>query len=192
MTKKYKFILSDKEKGNLEIFIDDKEESIELHNSSTPVNENVSKEIVYQEMYNEMRRARDYEISSSTWYTTLLTIFLALIFTIKFGVTQNTKIIELSASSVKNIFTETASMLSINQFILKIGLTLIIIVIGFLSISTVIYAGKRYREMRNWVDKNLEPDWKKFTPHRYLIEPNLNIVLVQIFVIAISLVIIWV
>lgn len=45
----------------------------------------VSSDIAYQELYQEMRRYRDYELSVSTWYTAILLAILSGVFTAKYG-----------------------------------------------------------------------------------------------------------
>ena len=40
----------------------------------------ITPDVVYQEMYQEMRRFRDYELTAATWYTTILLAFLGYVF----------------------------------------------------------------------------------------------------------------
>jgi len=107
----------------------------------------VSKDTVYSEFYAEMRRFRDYELTISTWYTAILLAVLGAILTFKFGPTSS----------------ELSHLLRTNLLI-KILLAGVSSLIGISGLCSVIYASRRYHELREYVDKNLEPKWKKFKP----------------------------
>lgn len=97
-----------------------------------PRSNKITPEIVYQEAYNEMRRYRDYELSSSNWYILFLLAILGTVTTNDF-------------SSIPNSW--------------KIGLCLITIIIGFMSLASLRYVQVRHRQFRTIISDNLEPVW---------------------------------
>lgn len=112
-----------------------------------PYTEVISKEVVYREMYTEMRRYRDYELNSSKWYTPMLLAILGFVLKDKMFIT------------VQSSFQSTQSFAS--EFVILIVLITILIVIA--SCNGVMVAHKRYKELRQYVN-TLEPEWKKFKP----------------------------
>ena len=61
-----------------------------MSNATSPESERpnidaVTRDVVYAEMYNEMRRFRDYEFTSSMWYTALLLAILGFVVAVRFG-----------------------------------------------------------------------------------------------------------
>lgn len=113
--------------------------------------ENISPDAVYQEMYQEMRRYRDYEITSSQWYTGFLVIIL--------GAMINAK--------------------QLNPLILFCVIVLSIL-LTFCGITSVIYAKTRHQALRKWVTDWYEPFWKDFKPDEKGIKPWKLIIVSQI------------
>jgi hypothetical protein len=116
----------------------------------------ISRDVVYQQLYQEMRRYRDYEIVVSGWYITLTLGVIGGLFAI--------------------------SKLNINVGSCLVWLFSTFFVIAGLGISYVIwYAHDRYRSLRDYTDKNIEPAWKDkpkiretwFQPYIVLILVNL-------------------
>jgi hypothetical protein len=58
--------------------------------------EPVSADIVYQEMYQEMRRFRDYELSASNWNSAILLALAGALLTLKYTNTESPVSILLS------------------------------------------------------------------------------------------------
>jgi hypothetical protein len=107
----------------------------------------VSREAVYAEVYNEMRRYRDYELNASTWYTVILLGILGIIVSARFGgqVGQPSQL---------------ASNLQDNLLVQSI-VAIIDVIIGGASLYSIRYANLRYHQLRNYATNNLEPDWHK-------------------------------
>jgi uncharacterized membrane protein YidH (DUF202 family) len=135
----------------------------------------VSADIVYQEMYEEMRRFRDYELTSSNWYTAILLALTGVILTIK-----NTD----GESSI--------SVLLAQNSLLKFGLSFLALILVTSGIFTALYASSRYYSIREWVNENLEPTWKNFNPPVKRIKPIHAIVFVQIVLAIIVIVTLWI
>ena len=102
---------------------------------------------VYRELYNEMRRYRDYEFHSSTWYTAILTAVLGFLISQRFGRPNDLTMFGAALAS---------------NWIVKIGLVLSTGALGLISCRLVRYASRRYDALRNYADK-LEPTWKAET-----------------------------
>jgi hypothetical protein len=136
--------------------------------------EEISKEVVYQEMYAEMRRSRDYELTSSTWYTTIFLALILAILNLKFG--NNPSITTLMQNSSFKIVT------SIVFYILAFG-----------SIYPVWYSSNSFKVMREWTNDH-EPSWKisSFTPFSKKITPAIVIMVTQfvLLIAAISVILI--
>lgn len=115
-------------------------------------NTKISDAIVYQEFYQEMRRYRDYELTSSNWYTTLLLAILSSIIVIRFT----------SDAFLQHLFDDilVRSVICVITLILYIG--------GVFSVN---YVSTRYQKIRNYVNDNLEPEWKK-TGFKNVIKPQ--------------------
>ena len=148
-----------------------------MHKPNNEVNrpDEVSKDTIYSEMYAEMRRFRDYELTISTWYTVILLAILGAVLTVKFGSVQ------------PNLSQFISTNLSIRLLIAGF-----VILLGFSGCYSTIYAFQRYRELRKYVDDNLEPKWKKFKPKERKVTPREFILLTQVLlVIAIDIVILW-
>jgi hypothetical protein len=120
----------------------------------------VSPDAVYREMYTELRRYRDYELTVATWFTTILLALLAGVFVIGFGREYRSPC-HSSISLVGTI---------LGVFVLILGL------IGWRSSR---YAGMRYDELRTFTN-TLEPRWKQFTPRQRckLLKPGTYIPLI--------------
>lgn len=104
----------------------------------------VSKDAVYRELYNEMRRIRDYEFTSSMWYTALLLAISGFILTVRFGHTLE---------DGKNLITASCTIRCI--------IVVAVAVVAGVSNYLVAYSASLYDALREWVDENLEPSWKK-------------------------------
>jgi hypothetical protein len=132
----------------------------------------VSSDIAYQEMYQEMRRYRDYELSVSTWYMTFLLAILGGIFTAKFG--------ELGFDNLAN------------NCVVQTIVVFVVLLIGSSGMWSVYYSHRRYKHIRDYIfDKklNLEPDWKKnYSPERIFPEPRHLILSTQLILIVLSIV----
>jgi hypothetical protein len=119
----------------------------------------VVKDTVYREMYTEMRRFRDYEFSSSTWFTALLLGIFAFVVMTRHGD---------ASASLKTLFNE--------KCFLRCLLVICSAVPAAASTFLIHHTRSRYLELRDWMDKNLEPSWKngwkpsskKFEPHLLL------------------------
>ena len=131
----------------------------------------VSKDTVYSEMYAEMRRFRDYELSISNWTILILLAILNAILLLKLNFNQ---------SALSQLFNSNLLI----RFIIA-GITTFI---GFSGFYSVIYAFSRYRELRKYVDDHLEPEWKKrqFSSETRKIGPRQFILLVHVILIVIT------
>ncbi|MFZ5923471.1 MAG: hypothetical protein ACOYY3_20695 [Chloroflexota bacterium] len=118
----------------------------------TDERELVTPDVVYQEMHEEMRRYRDYEITSSNWYTAILLAIAGVVL-----------------ASKDNI-----------ELPLKLALTFLVPFLAISGIFTALYASSRYEHMRNWFDENLEPNWKTYKPLKKWLKPIHMIVAVQV------------
>lgn len=128
----------------------------------------VSPDIVYQELYQEMRRFRDYELSSSTWYTVILLAILSAIISVKYA---------------------SDSLLKVSLFgdcTIKIVVLLVIFLIGFSNIWSTYYVRRRYHHLRNYVDY-LEPEWHNYQPEIIFPAPYHLIVLTQLILVLVSI-----
>lgn len=99
---------------------------------------------VYAELYNEMRRFRDYELTASNWYTVMLLAIIGFVLNARFGADSGTSVLGQMLS--KNIAIKT---------LLAIATGLI----GASALYSIRYVRKRYTKMRDYVTKNLEPQW---------------------------------
>jgi hypothetical protein len=104
-------------------------------------------EAVYRELYNEMRRYRDYEFQSSTWYTAILTAVLGFLISQRFGRPSDLTI--FGAALASNCMVKTALFLGTGA-------------LGFISCYLVYYASRRYDVIREYTAR-LEPVWKAST-----------------------------
>lgn len=141
---------------------------------STEIKDPVSADIVYQEMYEEMRRFRDYELTSSNWHTAILLALAGVILTLK-----NT-----------NEVTPISALLSQNS-LFKLGLSFLAFILVSGGIFTALYASSRYNHMREWVNKNLEPTWKTYNPPSKRLKPIHAIVFVQTILAIIVVATLW-
>lgn len=106
----------------------------------------VSRDTVYSELYNEMRRFRDYEFTSSTWYTALQIAILGFVLSVRFGY-------EDKPSRLAVLLTENCAA--------KVGVIVLTGLVCAAALYLVHYSVNRYFWLRSWVDENLEPAWKK-------------------------------
>ena len=102
---------------------------------------------VYAELYNEMRRYRDYEFQSSTWYTAILIAVLAFLISQRFEKPDDLTIFGAALAT---------------NCLLKVALLVGTGALGFISCRLVYYASCRYDHIRRYVD-GLEPSWKART-----------------------------
>ena len=120
----------------------------------------VSPDIVYQEMYQELRRFRDYELTVSAWYTTILIAIAGAVFT---------------SSNFQSL---------LSSWLLKIIISIVIILIAFSSINSILYVRSRYSQIRSFVDDTLEPSWKDLDPKNLKwIRPYKLILITQAFLV---------
>jgi hypothetical protein len=102
---------------------------------------------VYAELYNEMRRYRDYEFQSSTWYTAILIAVLAFLVSQRFEKPDDLTIFGAAVAT---------------NCLLRVALLVGTGALGFISCRLVYYASCRYDHLRRYTDK-LEPTWKSQT-----------------------------
>jgi hypothetical protein len=137
-------------------------------------NEKISNEAVYSELYNEMRRYRDYELSASTWYTAILIALLGFIVSVKYGSSD-------PVSTFSHIW------------YFQVLVLLISTILGVSSFYSIWYANKRYSEIRKIVDEHLEPKWVKeaFKPIllQKRVRPRRFIYIIQILLVVVTWVI---
>lgn len=104
-------------------------------------------EPVYAELYNEMRRYRDYEFQSSTWYTAILIAVLAFLISQRFAKPDDLTVFGAALAS---------------NWLVKGTLAVGTGTLGFVSCRLVYYAGCRYEHIRQYTNR-LEPAWKAKT-----------------------------
>jgi membrane protein YqaA with SNARE-associated domain len=133
---------------------------------------------VYREFYNEMRRYRDYEFQSSTWYTAMLIAILGFLISVRFGKPADLTVFGAAVA---------------NNCLVKLALILGTGVLGGTSWFLVRYASHRYEELRKYANE-LEPEWKvetfvitswRITPRHVLYVTQVMLVLITWFVILI-------
>jgi hypothetical protein len=108
-----------------------------------PLNQ-VSFDTVYSEMYTEMRRFRDYELRSSTWYTAILIAILGFIANSKYTA-------QTTPSGL--------ALLLQGGIVARALVLLVVTALGFASSFSVWYVSRRYHSLRQLVDAQLEPAW---------------------------------
>lgn len=128
----------------------------------------VPHETVYSELYNEMRRYRDYELTAATWYTVILVALLGFIISAKYGADDSlAKFVQICAVQGSTVLIST--------------------ILGVSSCYSVWYADRRYRAIRKIVDEHLEPKWvqEAFKPilSQKAIRPRCFIYLVQLLLV---------
>ncbi|CAG0996349.1 hypothetical protein METP3_02987 [Methanosarcinales archaeon] len=126
----------------------------------------VSVDTVYSELYEEMRRFRDHELNSSTWYIVILLAFMSFLLSETFGPNK--------------------SDLSKIPIIFQIFIVILIISIVFSGIYSIYYSGSRYRELRTYT-QTLEPEWKTFQPKTHCFAPR-NLIYLVLFLIGLLIV----
>ena len=115
----------------------------------------VKSETVYGEVYNEMRRYRDFEFTSSTWYTALLLAAFGFLIATRYGETASRFDLILATSCT-----------------LKLLVVLGAAIIAATSNFLVWYSHQRYRELRDWTNNALEPSWKNITLRQISFTPR--------------------
>jgi predicted RNase H-like HicB family nuclease len=115
----------------------------------------VSRDAVYREMYHEMRRFRDYEFTSSMWYTAILLTIVGFVASTRFA----------------NAPGGFAKLLE-SYCLLKTTIVFIAVSIAAASSYLVHYTYRRYTDLRNWTSANMEPSWRKFQPHKIGFTPR--------------------
>jgi hypothetical protein len=118
----------------------------------------VRREAVYREMYNECRRYRDYEFTSSSWYTALLLAMFGFLVATRFG--------------------DTAPVLAqwlAESWVLRVCVVLGGAVIAGTANFLIWYSSGRYQELRRYMTSHLEPKWKTdhFSPRKHRVSPHL-------------------
>jgi hypothetical protein len=142
-------------------------------------NNQIQVDTIYQEKYQEMRRYRDYELTSSTWYTAFLIAILGFLITIIHG--DNRQFIELRLILTTNLQVQILTALSITF-------------LGFASLYSVRYVNLRYQELKHYIFDDPETKYfrpesiKKFSPEdkKRKIKPVDLIYLVHLLILAVS------
>jgi uncharacterized membrane protein len=98
----------------------------------------VTPEAVYAEMYNEMRRFRDYEFTSSMWYTAILLAIVGFVASTRF------------ANSPEDF-----AKLSEDHLWLKITIAAVALLIAAASSYLIYYSYSQYDHLRTWTSDNL-------------------------------------
>jgi hypothetical protein len=126
--------------------------------------------VYHHELYEEMRRFRDYELRAATWYTTILVVIIG------FLVRQQIVLggVELdTAGGAPNLAGAATAVVALS----------IIAALGFASCLSVWHASQRYHQLRDLTNE-LEPTWKRDLVTKHIkpssFEPHLMILLVQV------------
>lgn len=134
----------------------------------------VSSDIVYQELYQEMRRYRDYELSVSTWYTAILLAILGGVFTAKYG--------DLGLAQLAN------------ECVIKFIAAFIVLIVGGSGLYSIWFSYRRYKHISEYIFNkklNLEPSWKSiYTPEKVFLKPRHLIMTTQIILIVLTILVI--
>ena len=109
-------------------------------NNDDVKDEKVSIDVYYQEKYNEMRRHRDYLLSTANWCTVILLAIIAGFVSLN-----------------KDCSQPVTQFLTYRIPILKFFVVLFIIVIFLLGRYIINYSANRYEDLRKWVTENIEP-----------------------------------
>jgi hypothetical protein len=142
----------------------------------TSQTDSVSRDAVYAEMYNEMRRCRDYELTASTWYTAILLAVLVLFVSIKY-----------QADPVSGIsqYGKLADALQGDRFV-QIAIVLIVTFFLGASIYSIRCMNLRYQELRGYTTAKLEPMWSEFSPITRRFTPFNAVILTQLIIVLIT------
>lgn len=136
----------------------------------------VNTDTIYQEMYQEMRRYRDYELTSSTWYTAFLIAILGFLVTVVYG---------------NNNFPQLRCLLTSNLYF-QLFISGAITLLGCASVYSVRYVNLRYKEIKDYVFNEpatkqfFRPDWHTFSPKGRRIKPVCLIYIDHFLILAIS------
>lgn len=133
--------------------------------------QDVSRDTVYSEHYNELRRYRDYELTASTWYTVILLGALGFIISAKFGGDIPPKPLGIALT---------------NYFPIQFFVALVSTMIGGASLYSIRFANLRYQELRNYMAQHLEPSWWTFTRVRRKPTPLDTIYFTQLVIIGVT------
>ena len=117
----------------------------------------ISIDIIYQEYYQEMRRYRDYELISSTWYTAILIAITGFVIDVLFGKGFPQIKLLLNSNLPVQIFTSLATTF-----------------IGCASIYSIRWANLRYEELKYFVftvKKSYIQEDYQFTPKPRKMKP---------------------
>ena len=109
----------------------------------------VSIDACYKEKYNEMRRHRDYQLSTVNWCTVILLAIIA------------------GFVSINNDSSYLENQISPCGYIFFKGFVILFIwTVVYLGSIIVNHSAKRYYHMREWVSKNMEPviNGEKYKP----------------------------
>jgi len=122
-------------------------------------------DIVYQELYEEMRRYRDYELSVATWYTAILAAIFGVLIAIK-------------------------PQLDSLNCVVKSLIVALILLLGISSLYSICYAHKRYNQRREIADK-LEPGWNT-PPPKQTITPRHLICITLVCLVIFSIIVLFI
>ena len=106
----------------------------------------VSLDTAYIELYNEMRRLRDYQLASSRWYSTILLAISGALLAIKTPFRGSTS---------------TGVMQLMDKIEFQLVIAFVIFVIGASGLFVTYYTHRAYKDLRKWTSENLEPEIKQ-------------------------------
>jgi len=146
-------IENNKETNSSSDKIEDKETIPIPDNNDNKIN--IEGEVIFKEMYQEMRRHRDYVHISSTWYTTFLIAIIGFLL----NSNKYNYLYEIIRSNDRSIF--------------KFIIFAIALCILLFSIFSVGYSQSRYDETKDFINKNFrsilpDPPRKTFTPRHVI------------------------
>lgn len=153
-------------------------------------NHEVSRDAVYSELYEEMRRYRDYELTASTWYTAILVGILGSIIAAKF-------LHDGSPSQLAEVLAQNSSFRAacdylkqgqiapafvlIQGYLFKLAIAAIVFIVGVASIHSIHYAHVRHEDLRSYTN-HMEPIWKRFSLQTPIWRPRHWIYLMQLLI----------
>jgi uncharacterized membrane protein len=145
------------------------------------VQNEVQVDTIYQEMYQEMRRYRDYELTSSTWYTAFLIAILGFLITVMYGEENFDKLQKILISNLG----------------LQVLIWMMVTTLGLASIYAVRYVNLRYEEIKYYIFDDPKTTYfrpegiKKFSPETRKFRPVHLIYIIHILILVISSIVIF-
>jgi hypothetical protein len=137
-----------------------------ISKNEEPQDEKISIDVFYQEKYKEMRRHRDYQLTTANWCTVILLAIIA-------------GFVSLNKDNLETI----TQFGSCGELIFKIIVVLFVCAIVVLGSKIVDHSAKRYSHLREWVSENMEPtiNGKKYKPARTDIPIQTVIIAILVF-----------